>query len=191
MSYEEEKSPPHGFQVNHEEDADMKDAEETKETLDLSILADAAANSPARDTSSESLESPAAGIPLPAELESTANGSSKPKAKKASKTKAKVDMTPKKRSTRARKLPTKLQQTPPSLSTSSSSAMSAAAILVQVSGGAEKKKKSKPRKPKAKDAATPTTPKDSPAGNISDLRGITMKRPGKWVRFVSSVLTLL
>lgn len=182
------KSPPHGFNGNHEH---TNEAEEDKEGSmdDLSILADAAANSPVPSVKSDTLQ-PSADIPFPSPEggndKSAEEGSKRPaveqkqpSAKKAKKTPAKkspssAEAKPTKRSTRARKLPTKLQQRPSSM-TSSSSAMSAAAILVQVSGS---KKDVKPaKKPKKKPAE---------AGD-SDIRGITMKRPGKWVRLFRAI----
>jgi len=178
---EKSKSPPHGFNGNHEE---QKMAAESKEkaSADLSILADAAAKSPVNSVPKDTLEAPS-DIPFPGDNDATAAGSKRPavsqkkpaakKPKKPPAAKAKTDTKTQKRPARARKLPTKLKQRPSSM-TSSSSAMSAAAILVQVSGSKGEGKKKRVKK-------KPTE------GGDSDIRGITMKRPGKWV----SVLLLL
>lgn len=204
---EREKSPPHGFNVSHEEEAPPNE-QQPQPMMDLSILADAASKSPVRDVTNDNSLQASGAIPLPSvdngneekEENKTASAAAKRPApedddddvdvdkKLASKRprklpspKNKSPIQPKKRPARARKLPTKLKQsaTPPSSMTSASSAMSAAAILVQVSGGSEQKKKSKPRKKAA--------PSAGGGGGMdlsgSEIRGITMKRPGKWVRF--------
>lgn len=164
-----------------------QDNEEKQETFDLSILADAAAKSPVRAVPPEEPRSAPAAIPLPlseGEKDKKALGSKrpaglqkKPAAKKArnlpaskstSKTATELKAAPQKRSSRARKLPSKLKQT----ASSSSGAMSAAAILVQVATGAAPPKKKKAKKKSADNGGV---------GGDGDIRGITMKRPGKWV----------
>lgn len=190
----EKESPTNEFNGNHEQPAENLEDE-------LSILADAASKSPITAVPEEiPLEDPNA-IPFPAS-DDTGNdddddddnkkrpaeaAAKKPAAKRVKK--QATAKQPVKRSTRARKLPTKLKPRPSSM-TSSSSAMSAAAILMGVaasSGGksgepAGQSTTTTKKKRSSNSSKKKSGGKEKSGGSSeSSLRGITMKRPGKWV----------
>lgn len=191
---EEEKGKEEFSNGNHEETSESVLDEDL-----MAILADAASKSPVNSVVPEIPDGDANAIPFPLsegnnpddqedsdDKRPSQENAEKPAAKRVKK----QAQPPVKRSTRARKLPTKLKPRPSSM-TSSSSAMSAAAILMGVAttGGetnttpttdattATKKK----RASKKKVSPSGVKREGKVGGTSENLRGITMKRPGKWV----------
>lgn len=188
---EEEKDKEEFSNGNHEETSESVLDEDL-----MAILADAASKSPVNSVVPEIPDGYTNAIPFPLsegnnpddqedsdDKRPSQENAEKPAAKRVKK----QAQSPVKRSTRARKLPTKLKPRPSSM-TSSSSAMSAAAILMGVAttGGetnttptttATKKK----RASKKKVSPSGVKREGKVGGTSENLRGITMKRPGKWV----------
>jgi hypothetical protein len=189
---EEEKGKEEFSNGNHEETSESVLDEDL-----MAILADAASKSPVNSVVPEIPDGDPNAIPFPLsegnnpddqedsdDKRPSQENAEKPAAKRVKK----QAQPPVKRSTRARKLPTKLKPRPSSM-TSSSSAMSAAAILMGVAttGGenttpttdattATKKK----RASKKKVSPSGVKREGKVGGTSENLRGITMKRPGKW-----------
>ncbi len=181
----EEKGKEEFSNGNHEETSESVLDEDL-----MAILADAASKSPVNSANAIPFPLSEGNNPDDQEDSDDKRPSQENAEKPAAKRVKKQAQPPVKRSTRARKLPTKLKPRPSSM-TSSSSAMSAAAILMGVAttGGetnttpttdattATKKK----RASKKKVSPSGVKREGKVGGTSENLRGITMKRPGKWV----------
>lgn len=206
MEEKERESPPIEFNGNHEHPADTDDAIMDADLM--GILADVAAKSPVNNTMPKEeiplVDPTAIEFPMSSDDSNKKRPAEEEEAKKPAAKRVKKQAPSKqqgvKRSTRARKLPTKLKPRPSSM-TSSSSAMSAAAILMGVAASNNSSEGEQPqttatttqKKKRAPRKKGDGKVKKKSSGNESNLRGITMKRPGKWVSsyICYSILILL